>query len=130
MSKYRVDEFEAQELAGAILGIDEDDDRGVEYEEAIEQALFNKYDVTLEDYTTIVQDLMDKLTVACSPITDKVYIGFSEPGMWLVKKECDNWIQQVLQWLGGNDTAKSGEEWTKQITAGDKIEYEITLKKM
>lgn len=73
---------------------------------------------------------MDKVTIAVSPLTETPYIGFSEPGFWLIKKDCEEFIPQVLQWLGGSDSAETGQKWEKEITAGGVIEYRITLEKV
>lgn len=131
MSKYIVDELDAQELATSILGAeqgpDEDED---DFTQRLEDELWNDYGVDLENYRKIVNDLMHKLTVAISPLTETPYIGFSDPGMWLVKKECDAWIPQVLQWLGGSDKTTKGEKWEREITLKDKVEYVITLEKV
>lgn len=79
--------FDTEELAAHLCDLDYDEidaDTSI-----IEEALYNKYELSLEKFHDLVDKLIDMIDVGKSPVTDKVYKGFTKDGAWIVKKEID-----------------------------------------
>ena len=82
--KANVFSMDIEELACFILGIDE-------YSESsdIDNALYEKFDCTLESFHEIVSYLLPLCDAGQSPLTNKFYRGFSnrEKQCWIIKTE-------------------------------------------
>lgn len=77
------------EVLAYLAGLDpeENDD-----EAEIEACLQNEYGINYSEAEVLVHKLFEALNVGRSPLTDKVYVGFSVEdkegrGFWLAKKE-------------------------------------------
>jgi hypothetical protein len=73
---------EAEELAAKICGLGDD------YEsDQVEQALFDKYEISFEKFNELIEDLVPLCEVGVSPLTDQKYRGFAdvEQQCWIVK---------------------------------------------
>jgi len=85
----RVSPFDIQELAAHILNMDEDS----EYDD-LEEAIYEKFDCSMETFEDIVSHLVPCASIAKSPISEVVYRGFSKPigngaSCWMVKQEVE-----------------------------------------
>lgn len=82
--KANIFTMDIEQLACFILEIDEDSD----YSE-IDEALYEKFECTFESFHEIVSYLLPLCDVGESPLTNKVYRGFSdrEKQCWIIKTE-------------------------------------------
>lgn len=73
---------EAEQLAAKICGLDEDCDS-----DQVEQALYDKYEISFEKFNELIEDLAPLCEVGVSPLTDQKYRGFAdvEQQCWIVK---------------------------------------------
>lgn len=124
--KVLIDSLDAEMVAAAICGIESEET------EEIDEALFDKFNIDLQQFQGILEALFDRIDLGISPLTESAMIGFSEKkgnrGTWLAKKEITGeFISTVLQWLGA-DEIKPGERGMKrEVTNDGKIEYIITV---
>ena len=83
-----MDELEALELAAHLLGIDEDAD---DLDEQVEQKIYDKYQIEFQCFRMLAADLLPLCDVGQSPITKKLFRGFSireeKHGRWLAMIE-------------------------------------------
>ena len=81
--------YELQELACAILGLDCDEliDEGRENE--IDQAIYDKFEISMEQFENIVAALLPFTPVVKAGLSGTMYNAFvkNEEGLMLVKKE-------------------------------------------
>ncbi len=87
MERVRVDMFDVEELACKIIGIDYDEiDADTQI---IEEKLYEEFEIDLENFANIISRLLPLIDVGESPLTQKVYKGFSDVKnkCWLVKTE-------------------------------------------
>lgn len=80
-----VEEFEALELAAAMLGRDEPET--AEEEEALEQALLERFGVDIEVLIKVAGALLPLCACGRSSLTDRGYRGFARDGCFIVKTE-------------------------------------------
>ena len=78
-----MDWMDAEELAIAVLGIDEETDPD---SNTIEAALFDKFDCSFEQFHQIAEALMPFTISVKSPLTGTVYCGFVKDGMFIAKQ--------------------------------------------
>jgi hypothetical protein len=80
----RVDSFDIEDLAIFILGLDENSESC-----EIELALYEEFECTLESFSQIIAHLLPLCDVGESPLTKKVYRGFSDRKnqRWIIKTE-------------------------------------------
>jgi hypothetical protein len=83
VQKANVHEFEIEELACKILGIDYDEiDADTEI---IEEELYNQLEIDLSNFGEIVNRLLPLIDIGESGLTKKTYKGFSNGQTWFVK---------------------------------------------
>lgn len=124
VKKERISSMDLEELAADICGIEADDTS------EIDDALYQKFNITLEDFQNLMDALWPMLAVGISPITETPYAGFlnEEKGMWLAKKDVSSmFIASVIQWLGGDKLKPKDKGTVRTITLGGKPEYDITI---
>lgn len=126
---FTVDVDDANELAGILCGITDDDDA-----ERIEAALYEKYEISFDKFHELLTAMFEKLSLGISPLTDTAFIGFSlqegNAGRWIIKKEANaEFISGVLQWLGADEITEETKGMQREITSGDIVEFVITIKK-
>lgn len=80
-----IEEFEALELAAAMLGQDEPET--AEEEEALEEALLERFGVDIEVLTRVAGALLPLCACCRSPLTERSYRGFAKDGCFIVKTE-------------------------------------------
>ena len=77
--------WEYEDLARYLCDVDLDDDTD------IEEILYERFQMEFSEFARMTDKLLNLITVAESPLSKKVYKGFSDgQGLWLVKKEVDN----------------------------------------
>lgn len=87
IAKTKLTSLEVEELACKITGLDYDEiDADTQI---IEEKLYEEFEIDLENFANIISRLLPLIDVGESPLTQKVYKGFSdvEKQMWLVKTE-------------------------------------------
>lgn len=83
VKKATVHQFDMEELACKILGIDYDEidaDTGI-----IEEELYSEFEIDLENFSEIVNRLLPLIDIGESPLTKERFKGFSTGQMWLAK---------------------------------------------
>lgn len=80
----KLDHWDVEELAATILGVEETD-----YSETLDEALYDKFDVSFEQFHKIVEALVDYTIPAKSALTDATYKGFIKDGAFIVKGEVE-----------------------------------------
>lgn len=122
-SKEQLHWIDIEELAANICGIDAEDSD-------VEEALYEKYEISSVTYHAIVQDLFDRLDFSISPLTRTAFIGFADKRFWLIKKEVNQqFIAGVIEWLTESKLITGDiHGFSTIITKSGKPEYEITIK--
>lgn len=87
MKKANIDSSDVLELACKISNLDYDSIDADE--DIIDNKLIEEFGCGLEEFTEIVSRLLPLIDVGESPISKKIYKGFSniEQGCWLTKME-------------------------------------------
>lgn len=125
--KFVLDSFDAEELAAAMCGLEDYEDT-----DDVEKALYQKFEIDLDNFTELVRFIFAGMSIGVSPLTESIFIGVSDDKkqMWLAKKEYSSeFIAHVLQWLGAQDIDEPGAGMLREITNEGEIEYEITVRK-
>lgn len=79
----RLDEYDVLDLAGHLCGLNEDyypienDWETIEYEQAVEEALCDKFEVNLTAFAALMTKLLPLVDVGVSPISQERFKGFS-----------------------------------------------------
>lgn len=125
----RIDWMDVQTLAGAMLGFPEEDDRGM-----IEDALYAKFDISLEQFEKVIDGLWPLLEFGLSSLTNTPFVGFAnkEDQAWIIKKEVTKqFVASVIQWCGGDEIKgnKGMVREVNRITPDGTTAYEITITK-
>lgn len=83
VAKANVHQFDMEELACKILGIDYDEiDADTQI---IEEELYNQFETDLKNFSDIVNRLLPLIDIGESPLTKEKFKGFSTGQMWLAK---------------------------------------------
>lgn len=78
-----IDEFDAAEVAAAVLGIDDPDvDEQID---DIDTAIYDVYGIDLQEFTRILEALIPFCAEGKSPLTGNHYRGFAKDGCFLAK---------------------------------------------
>ena len=124
--------LDAEEIARVFCGITNED---AEIDE-IEKALYDKHDMSFEQFEKVAAFMFAHLELGVSPLTNTPMIGIShspKKGMscWLAKRDyTGEYIGTVIQWLTeGEPIAPDSKGFSRTITAGGKPEFEITIQK-
>lgn len=78
-----MNDMEVEELVVAVLELDE---AAADYD-TIEQALYDKFEVTFEQFKAIAELLMDYTIPAETGVRRTLCVGFVKDGAFIVKKE-------------------------------------------
>lgn len=73
---------EEYELAAHVCGVEDDADYDV-----IDDAVFEKFQISVEEFTEVALALLPLIDVGKSPLTNKTYKGFSTGNFFLLKVE-------------------------------------------
>ena len=79
----KIDWIDAEELAAKICSLGDDYDS-----DAVEQALFDKYEISFDKFHNLICDLAPMCEVGQSPLTNERFRGFAD-----VASQC--WIARV-----------------------------------
>ena len=119
---------EAKEIAAHILNVkdDEEDDYA-----AIEDALFEKWEIDLETFRSISDAIFKHVDFSISPLTHKAFVGISKPGEWFVKKEVNQqFINGLISWATeGEQVPANSKGFLREITLNGKVEFEIVIRR-
>lgn len=127
MGKQQFDSFDIEMLAAHLCKVEEDQE---DFENQIEGELIEKYGISLEQFTNLINDLSPLLDMAISPLTEVAYIGFGTGKFWLAKTPHPGFINAVLQWMSADDVLKGKSKgYERIITNSGKPEFQLTLKK-
>lgn len=78
-----IDHWEAQELAGLMFGISEEES---DDDDHVEGLLVDRYGIGLEEFTLLLGDLLPFVMEGKSPLTGNHYRGFGKDGCFIVKQ--------------------------------------------
>lgn len=85
MAKMKMHWMEAEELAGAMLGMDDEADS-----DAIEQALADKFDISFDAFHKIAEALLPFTIPAQAALSGEAFHGFVKDGAFIVKGAVDS----------------------------------------
>lgn len=125
----KIDWRDIEDLARVVSNCSEEDER-----DEIEDAVFRKFDISLEQFESVVEALWSIMDMGISPITDTPFMGFSDKASraWIIKKNISNqFVASVIQWCGGNEMGESNGmvREVNHITPDGTTAYEITITK-
>lgn len=81
--------YDIYELLAHLAELKEPGVFDLEDEESLEEFIWNNYEINLENFNNLINDLLPLCDKAKSPLTDKLYQGFGTGNYWLVKKEAE-----------------------------------------
>lgn len=126
MSKtVKLDWEEAKEIADVLTKTkNPDEDYSI-----TENALADKYNISLEDFHEIVDGVFQMIDFGISPLTQTPFVGISKGNMWLAKKEVNQqFIHALINWATeGEDIPEGSKGFVRTITSGGKPEFDITI---
>ncbi len=126
MSKtVKLDWEEAKEIADVLTKTENpDEDYSI-----TENALADKYNISLEDFHEIVDGIFRMIDFGISPLTQTPFVGISKGNEWLAKKEVNQqFIHALINWAtGGEDIPEGSKGFVRTIISGDKPEFDITI---
>ena len=126
MSKtVKLDWDEAKEIADVLTKTDNpDEDYSI-----TENALADKYNISLEDFHEIVDGIFRMIDFGISPLTQTPFVGISKGNEWLAKKEVNQqFIHALINWATeGEDIPEGSKGFVRTITSGGKPEFDITI---
>lgn len=123
--QQRLDYYEARELADLLLKIENPD----EDDNVTEQALSDKWYISLETFHEIADGIFRMIDFGMSPLTQTAYAGISNGNMWIAKKEVDQqFIHALINWATeGEDIPEGSKGFVRSITSGGKPEFDISI---
>lgn len=126
MSKtVKLDWDEAKEIADVLTKTENpDEDYSI-----TENALADKYNISLEDFHEIVDGIFRMIDFGISPLTQTPFVGISKGNEWLAKKEVNQqFIHALINWATeGEDIPEGSKGFVRTITSGGKPEFNITI---
>lgn len=78
----KLDWIDIEELAAVICGMDDSDDS-----DAVEQAVFDKFGISMEQLHKLVEALLPYTIKGVSALTNTAYHGFVKDGSFICKAE-------------------------------------------
>ena len=125
MKQIKIGWVEAQEIAEAILKIENNDDDT----SLVEEALVEKWNIGLDAFQEITQALCNMINFSVSPLTQTAMVGISTGNTWLVKKDVDQqFINGVIEWATEGEEIEEGKKgFIRTITLNGKPEFDITI---
>jgi hypothetical protein len=101
----------------------------VKHQGNVEDAVIDTYGIDLETYGEIIRPILEKLTIAISPISKEALIGISDPGFWIYKHHAkQQFIDAMIQWLTEcEDMPPTGQGFVRGILVDGKVKYQIGI---
>ena len=121
----KLDWEEAKEIADILTNTENpDEDYSI-----TENALADKYNISLEDFHEIVDGIFRMIDFGISPLTQTPFVGISKGNEWLAKKEVNQqFIHALINWATeGEDIPEGSKGFVRTITSGGKPEFDITI---
>jgi hypothetical protein len=128
MKSVKLDWDEAKEIADVLTKTENpDEDYSI-----TENALADKYNISLEDFHEIVDGIFQMIDFGISPLTQTPFVGISKGNMWLAKKEVNQqFIHALINWATeGEDIPEGSKGFVRTITSGGKPEFDITISRV
>jgi hypothetical protein len=128
MSKtVKLDWEEAKEIADVLTKTENPD----EDDSITENALAEKWNISLEDFHEIVDGVFRMIDFGISPVTQTPFAGIGKGGMWLAKKEVNQqFLDALINWATeGEDIPEGGKGFMRTITLDGIPEYDIIIQK-
>jgi hypothetical protein len=126
MSKtVKLDWNEAKEIADVLTKTENpDEDYSI-----TENALADKWNISLEDFHEIVDGIFEMIDFGMSPLTQTPFVGVSKGNEWLAKKEVNQqFIHALINWATeGENIPEDSKGFVRTITSGGKPEFDITI---
>ena len=126
MSTIKLDWEEAKEIADVLTKTENpDEDYSI-----TENALADKWNISLEDFHEIVDGIFRMIDFGISPLYQTPYVGISKGNEWLAKKKVDQqFMASIISWLteGKNKIKKNSKGFIRIIEANGKPEFEISI---
>lgn len=126
MSKTeKLDWDEAKEIADVLTKTENpDEDYSI-----TENALADKWNISLDDFHEIVDGIFRMIDFGISPLTQTPFVGISKGNEWLAKKEVNQqFIHAIINWATeGEDIPEGSKGFVRTITSGGKPEFDITI---
>jgi len=126
MSKTaKLDWDEAKEIADILTKTENtDDDYSI-----TENALADKWNISLEDFHEIAGGIFQMIDFGISPLTQTPYVGISKGNEWLAKKEVNQqFIHALINWATEGEVLPEGSKgFVRTITSKGKPKFEITI---
>lgn len=121
----KLDWYEAQEVADILTKIDNPDQDVSETENAIVE----KWGISLEDFHEIVSGVFEMIDFGISPITQEGFVGIADGNAWIAKKEVNNqFISAIINWATeGEDIPEGQKGFLRTITSNGVPEFDITI---
>lgn len=116
---------EAKEIADFLTKTENpDEDYAV-----TENALAEKWNISLEDFHEIADGIFRMIDFSISPLTQTPLVGISKGNEWLAKKEVNQqFINAVINWATeGDEIPKDKTGFIRTITLNGEPEYDITI---
>jgi hypothetical protein len=126
MSKtVKLDWDEAKEIADVLTKTENPDEDYL----ITENALADKYNISLEDFHEIVDGIFRMIDFGISPLTQTPFVGISKGNEWLAKKEVNQqFIHALINWATEGEGIPEGSKgFVRTITSGGKPEFDITI---
>lgn len=121
----KLDWDEAKEIADVLTKTENSDE---DYS-VTENALADKWNISLEDFHEIVEGVFQMIDFGLSPLTQTPFVGISKENKWLAKKEVNQqFIHALINWATeGEDIPEEKKGFIRTITSGGKPEFDITI---
>lgn len=124
MKKALVNWMDVEVLAARMMGVSEDD------RDEIEDAFYSKYEMSLEQFEKVIEDLHPMLAFDISPLTETPSVGYATGNEWIIKKEiAQQFFSNLVSWLGGNEIKKGHKGFERVVTANGEPVFKITITK-
>jgi hypothetical protein len=125
--KTQLDSYESLEVADFITKTNNpDEDFGVS-----ENALAEKYNISLDDFHEIINSVFQMIDFGLSPLTNEAFIGLSKGNEWICKKEITNqFIGSMIEWISeGDDLKKQKFGFVKEVSLNNESLCKILILK-
>lgn len=124
MAKEKLHAADIDEILSYVLDLE-----GNEEDDVMENALADKYNISIDDFQEIVQKLYDAIDISCSQLTGSLQMGFGDGALWMAKKDITSkFINVLIQWMGPATDEKP--KWERVITKEGKPDFRIVMEKL